>query len=478
MMWLALGVVLAGQASGTELTVYNQGFALVKEQRVLQLRIGVQDVAVEDVAQMIEANSVGIRSLSDPGSFTVLEQNYQFDLISPAAILAKAVGNRIALNRVLPNGQKERVVGVLLSAPTAVVSDGSGRLQTTFNGMVLQADDGRILLDPSGEVEVSEIPEGLISKPTLLWVLDSRKAGPNRIEMSYISQGFGWKADYVLQLDGDGKLGDFKGWVTMTNNSGTTFRDARLNLLAGDVQRVQAGRQRGGFGGAAMEMKVADAAPGFAQEEFAYYHLYTLQRPATLRNREVKQISLMEAFRVPATKKLVVDFMRGFHGYQPNEGIVGSGVFKPLIQVIMTNDEKSNLGMPLPMGTIKVFQRDSRGSLQMLGEDSIQHTPKNEKVTLTVGRAFDVVAERKRTFFQWIQAGGRNRGAVETFEIEIRNRKTTPEVVTVLERHWGEWRITDSNMPHTRPDANTAEFVLNLAPDEVKKIVYSVETRW
>lgn len=474
---MALSAVLAASApQGTELTVYNQGFALVKERRDLDLKSGQQSVAIEDVASMIEANSVSIRSLTDPGSFTVLEQNYQYDLISVAAILNKAVGKQIVFNRVNPDGKKEQVRGTLMVAPTNVVSDQNGGQSTTWNGMVIKEEGtGRILLNPSGEIEVSSIPEGLISKPTLMWEVDSQRAGKNNVELSYITQGMSWKSDYVLNLDQAGKLGDFKGWVTMTNNSGATFTGAKLKLLAGEVFRDQG---RPGFGGGragAMEaMAKADA--GFAEEQFAEYHLYTLGRPATVRNREIKQLSLLEAVNVPVTKKLVIDPFRGWGTYYPGEGEVGTGVMKPLVLIEFKNDEASHMGMPLPMGSVKVFQRDMSGSLQMLGEAGIQHTPKNEKVSLPVGRAFDIVAERKRTNFRWL--GNSNRGCVETFEIELRNRKETPETVHVFERHWGEWKVTDKSMEFEKLDSETMQFVVTLKANEVKKVTYTVETRW
>ncbi len=464
-----------GSAPGdTELTVYNQGFALVKEQRSLSLQRGVQTVSIEDVAALIETNSVGIRSLSAPGSFSVLEQNYQYDLISPNAILNKAVGQKIVFNRVLPDGSRERLEGVLLSSPTAVVGNASGGGRTTWNGMVIQANDGRIILNPSGEIEVSSIPDGLISKPTLQWLIESTRAGANSIELSYLTQGMSWKADYVLSLDKAGALGDLKGWVTLTNNSGATFKDAKLKLLAGEVFRQQSAP---GFGGGRARMAGRAAMEdSFSEEQFADYHLYTLQRKTTVRNKEIKQVSLLEGFGVPITKKLVIDAMRNYRGYRPSEALIGIGNLKPLVFIEFTNDEKSNLGMPLPMGTVKVFQRDSTGSLQMLGEAGIDHTPRNEKISLPIGRAFDVVADRKRTEFKWI--GSRRIGTIETFEIEVRNRKETNETVHVFERFHAEWKITANNQPFNKLDSHTVDFVLRMQPNEVRKIVYTVETRW
>lgn len=473
---LCLGLAMAAaDAPLTELTVYNQGFALVKEGRTVRLRAGRQTVAIEDVAQRIEPSSVAIRSVSAPGSFTVLEQNYQYDLISTQAILNKAVGGRVVLNRVLPNGQRERVEGTLMSSPTAIVGTPEGGARYQYNGMVLRTDDGRILLDPSGEVEVATIPEGLISRPTLLWDLEAATAGANQVELSYLTQGISWNADYVMTLDGLGK-GDLKGWVTINNQSGATYKDATLKLLAGDVQRAN---EPAGFGGRGRAMELAAKADqGFQEEQFADYHLYTLQRPATVRQNEMKQISLLEADGVPVKKRLIVDALRAYPSYQPGEGEVGTGVIKPQIRIEFKNDKASNMGMPLPAGKFKVFQRDKSGSVQMLGEDRIDHTPRDESVSLVVGRAFDVVAERKRTKFEWIPGGGSPVGTRETFSIEIRNRKETPDTVHVIERHWYSWRITEKSMAYEELDSNTIQFVLDLKANEVEKITYTVETRW
>jgi len=324
---VALGTIAISSAptGGTELTVYNQGFALVKDKRILELKEGVQNVAIVDVAEKIEANSVGIRSLTAPGSFSVLEQNYQYDLISPSAILNKCVGKRIVLNRVLPDGKKERISGTLLNSPTSVVSNEDGENTEKYNGMVLQTDDGRILLSPTGEVEVPSIPDGLISRPTLLWELDSKMAGANSIELSYLTQGISWKADYVLNLDKAGKVGALKGWVTMTNESGASFTDAKLKLLAGDVQRVP--YPDGLFRGRAPEAAKMDSTlPVFKEEQFSEYHLYTLQRPATVRNNEIKQLSLLEAAGIPVTKQLIIDATRALGRYGPGEAACAARV--------------------------------------------------------------------------------------------------------------------------------------------------------
>ncbi len=480
MTGIALGVVLGMAApSQTELTIYNGGFALVKQQRDLTLQEGIQTIGIEDVAQTIEANSVAIRSVTKPGSFSVLEQSYQYDLISTSAILNKAVGQRIVFNRILPNGVKERLEGTLVSAPTAVVSDANGNLGSTWNGMVIQTDDGRILLNPSGEIEVSSLPSGLISRPTLVWMLQSAMAGVNTVELSYLAQAISWKSDYVLALDEAGKVGDLKGWVTVTNNTGTTFPGAKLKLLAGEVNRVQ---PRGGFGagGGAFAERAAMAAAkdSFTEEQFADYHLYTLGRAADIRNKEIKQLSLLESVGVPVSKKLIVDPMRYYPGYRPSEGEVGTGPIKPTIRLQFKNDKASKLGMPLPAGTFKVFQRDSSGSLQLLGENMIEHTPKDEIVSLDVGRAFDVIVERKRSEFSWIGSNNNRSGMRETFVIELRNRKETADTVTLIERHWGQHKILKTNLEPVKLDSDTYEFTVPLKANEVRQVVYTIETRW
>ncbi len=463
-------VIAAMLNQGPEITVYNQGFGLVKESRSLGLRAGRQTVAVEDVAALIEPNSVAIRSVGRADAFSVLEQNYQYDLISVQAVLNKAVGKEVRFHRVLPNGQREVVIGTLLSSPTAIVGGPNGNSTQTYNGMVIRTPEGRILLNPSGEIEVTSLPEGLISKPTLLWEIESSQAGDVPVELSYLTQGMNWEADYVLQIDGLNNA-DLQGWVTVTNNCGTTYENAKLKLLAGDVQRSRPEAMAD-----AMKMRGAAAGGGggFEQESLFEYHLYTLQRPATIRNREMKQLSLLEGKGLKYTKKLIVDSMAPYRGWYPQEGQVGVGDVKPLVKVEFVNSEANKLGMPLPKGTVKVYQRDKSGSVQMLGEDQIDHTPKDERISLTVGRSFDVRATRTRTNFRRIA----NNHTEETFTVEIRNRKEVPETVHVLERHWGDWKISNNSLPFTKLDANTMEFKVDLKAGETITVQYTVNTKW
>lgn len=455
----------------TEVTVYNQGIGFVKENRLVQVKKGRQSVTVDGVAQLIDTTSVGFRSITSPGALSILEQNYRYDLISPQAILAKSVGKRVKVTRAFGNA-KETVEGVLMSSPTSVV-DGPNGLSSQYNGMVVRADDGTIILSPIGEVSVMEMPTGLISTPSLLWELQSEKDGEEEIELSYITQGMKWDANYVFTLDPAGN-GDLQGWVTIDNNSGASFENAKLKLLAGEVNLVRPAQPE------MMMMKSRASAPGaaiadgFQEESLFEYHLYTLGRPATVLNKERKQLSLLSGSDVPFRKRIIVDAMMGFNGYYPGEGEVGTGNQSPLVKVEFVNDKKSGLGMPLPQGKVRIYQRDKSGSVQMLGEDSIRHTPRDEKISLNVGRSFDIVSQRKRTNYKRLS----DRSFEETFQIEVRNRKEESSTVHVYERHWGDWKITKKNLDFSKEDSNTAVFEVSLKANEVKTVEYTVVTKW
>jgi len=469
MIGMIAAAILAAAPSATELTVYNQGFGFVKETRVLNLRMGRQTIPVPDVAALIDPTSVGVRSLTDKDGFTLLEQNYQYDLISPIAILEKSVGQKVRFVRTIGN-QKDVLEGTLISSPTAVVNAPGGGGQT-YNGMVIRTDDGRIVLDPTGEIEVQSVPNGLISKPTLLWDLDAVKAGENTVELSYITQGMSWNSDYVMTLDADGKS-TYQGWVTLNNQSGTTYENAKLKLLAGDVNRAQPANLSMAFKSAAG--RAGGNRDSFQEEGLFEYHLYTLQRPATVRNKETKQIALLDSPSVAYTKRMIVDSMMGVGRYYPAEGEIGTGDIKPQVRVEFLNTKDNGLGIPLPKGRVRLYQRDKSGSVQLLGEDNIEHTPREEKVSLVVGRAFDVVANRKRTNYTRLD----DRRIQESFEIELRNRKDTDETVEVIERHYGDWKVTSKSMDFEKTSAEAMTFKVALKPGEVKKVTYTVETRW
>ena len=470
-------VLPTAAAAGPEVTIYNGGFGLVKEVRTFNVKQGLQEIAVEGVPQQIEIDSVAVK-MTGSNPFEVLEQNYRYDLISVQAILAKAVGKKIRFSRVLPNGQREVVEGILMSSPQAVVNSPMGGNSLTYNGMVIQTADGRVILNPSGEVEVDSIPEGLISVPSLIWLVDAKNSGNAETQVSYLTNGMSWTAGYVLQLDASGKTGDLKGWVNLANQSGATYRQAKLKLLAGEVNRVQNVRAPGAGGFVNEDRAVMKSA--MMEEQFGDYHLYTLGRPTDILDNEAKQVSLLEGEGLSVTKRIIFDPMGAFRGYRPSEGEVGGGTMKPQVRIEFKNSKENHLGMPMPAGKFKIYQADKSGSPQLLGEDAIDHTPKDENLSLVIGRAFDIVGERKRTKFNYLNnpSTKSSYGMRETFVTELRNRKDTAEQVELIERYWGEWKLVEATEKGTFKDSDTFVFSVTLKPNEVRKVTYTVEKYW
>ena len=456
----------------TEITVYNQGLGFVKDVRMIDVKAGQQSLIIEDVAQLIDATSVGFKCLNNPGSISILEQNYQYDLISPESILQKSVGKRIRLTRAIAN-KKETLEGVLLNSPTSVVSKDGGH-EYSYNGLVIRADDGRIILSPDGEIDVMEVPEGLISKPSLVWQLNSTNDQRAKMELSYLTKGMSWTANYVLTL-GDGSAGDIQGWVSLNNQSGLTFTDANLKLLAGDVnvnfddQGIE--RER------IAKKRVADVPNAtrpfgkwFKEESLFEYHLYTLQRPSSVRNKETKQLSLLSGFNIPVKKIVAFDS----YADPTNESGGSQQDLNSNVMVKFKNDEKSHLGMPMPAGKVRLYQRDASGSLQFLGENEIQHTPRDEKISLTVGKSFDIKASHKKTSYTKLSKNSSR----SSYSIEVRNRKKVGETVYVYEHQTGDWKVIAKSDPYIKEDSSTMIFEVRLKSNEVKTVKYTVESKW
>lgn len=454
--------VLASPPKSIEITVYNANFGLVKEVRTVTLAKGRQELRVEDVPSAIDPTSVGIKSLSANMPIEMLEQNYQYDLLSPDSILAKSVGKRVRFRQQLQNGQQVVTEGVLLS----------------LGNLVIKTDDGRIVLNPSGTIEVLEIPEGLISRPTLMWDLVAERAGEYNLEIAYITSNINWSADYVLTLNAEDTKADLNGWVTINNRSGAAYKDATLKLIAGDVRRLvqpSPGRAAGG----AREMQIERKGLGFEEQTLFEYHLYTLGRPASVRNNETKQIALLSAADADVKKELIFEGQRSYwnaygRNYRPGEGYATDSSVKVNVIVELHNSDKNKLGMPLPKGKVRVYKRDASGQVQMVGEDQIDHTPREEKIRLYIGDAFDIVGERKRIDFRTIASNV----VRETFEIKLRNRKKVKETVRVIERAWADWSILNETMKSEKLDSNTFQYLVVLEPDREQVLRYTVETRW
>lgn len=466
----------AKDTRGVSLTIYNQNFAVVRENRQIPLKEGVNLVRYEDVAAQIDPTSISFKSLTAPNAVAVREQNYQYDLLNPTSILNKSVGKTIRFKQVHPDGKVEILEGTLLNPPTAVVGQtDAGGGGTVYQGLVIRLKDGRLILNPTGQIELNELPEGLVSRPSLLWKLDVDRAGTHNTQVSYLANGITWKADYVAVVNKDESMVDITGWVTIDNRSGATYTDAQLQLLAGDVRRVQEAPGMGGVPMDGMMMKRA-AVPQFEEEAFFEYHLYTLQGTTTVRDNETKQMTLLSAADVKVTRKLVLDAGRRWW----IQGIRAPGMggdtqnVKLNIVVEMRNSKENNMGMPLPKGKVRLYKADDRGNLQFLGEDLIDHTPKDELVRLYIGDAFDVVGERKRTDYKQIS----DRVIEETYEITVRNHKETDVDVWIVEHFWGEWQILNSSHQYNKLDAHTVEFPVKVERNGAVKVTYTVRTKW
>lgn len=449
------------QREAVSLTVYNGGFGIVREVRSLDLQRGDNAVRFEGVPARINAASLSLASLTAPGALSVLEQNYQYNLIGTNSVLDAAVGQRIRILREV-GGQTVAEEGVLISQPN--------------QGRIVQLDDGRVLVNPEGTIELLTLPEGLLSRPSLLWKLYSEQAGRQRVEARYLTEGIRWQADYVAVVSEDEAGVDLTGWVTLTNQSGATYADADLQLIAGDVRRVQEMRPQAMYD-MAEEVAMARSAPAPQQEAFFEYHLYTFPTPTTIAERETKQLELLSAQEVGVDRRLVLDASGSYFPFYraPRPGAGGAtNEMAAAVVLEMENAEANNMGMPLPEGTVRVYKADSRGNLQFLGEDRISHTARNETVRLYIGDAFDVVGTRREVENRRISSNVRE----ITVEVEVRNRKETAATVDVVERvFWGDWEITQSSHEHTRLDSRTAQFTVTLGPDETETVRYTARLR-
>jgi hypothetical protein len=466
----------AKDTKGVSLTIYNQNFAVVRENRQISLKEGVNFVRYEDVAAQIDPTSISFKSLTAPNAVAVREQNYQYDLLNPTSILNKSVGKTVRFKQVHPDGKVEILEGTLLNPPTAMVGQtDAGGGGTVYQGLVMRLKDGRIVLNPTGQIELTELPEGLVSRPSLLWKLDVDKAGTHDTQVSYIANGITWKADYVAVVSKDESMVDLTGWVTIDNRSGATYSDAQLQLLAGDVRRVQVAPGMGGVPMDAIALRRAEA-PQFQEEAFFEYHLYTLQGTTRVRDNETKQMTLLTASDVKVTRKLVLDAGRWWWIQGIRSPGMGSDTENVKLNIVveLRNTKENNMGMPLPKGKVRLYKADDRGNLQFLGEDLIDHTPKDELVRLYIGDAFDVVGERKRTDYKQIS----DRVIEETYEITVRNRKETDADVWIVEHFWGEWQILNNSHPYNKLDAHTVEFPVKVERNGAVKVTYTVRMRW
>ena len=439
-------------------TVYNSNIALIRDVRNLTLPSGTFRLKFMDIAATVNPATVHFRSLNEPDKLGVIEQNYEYDLLEPAKLLHKYVGKEVTLVRSYQESgttKREEIKATLLS-------DNNGTVWKIGNDIVtgVYAESYRF----------PEVPANLYERPTLLMSLENSGAKKQQVEASYLANNLSWNADYVLTVARDDKNADLDGWVTVVNNSGTAFHNARLQLVAGELNRVPTeSRIR------AMDMAIsapAKAKEQFQQEAFSEYHLYSLGRKTSVEDKETKQISLLQGSGVPVEKIFMVN---GQSYYYRNPQNPGAPLKDPvMVYYKFKNEEKAGLGIPLPAGNVRVYQKDSKGGILFAGEDRIDHTPKDEFVNIHIGNAFDVVAEHKQTDYKRIDT---HTWEME-FEITVRNHKDAPVTVQVNEPIGGDWEMLSSTYKYTKTAAFAAQFIVPVAKDGTSVLKYRIRAKW
>jgi hypothetical protein len=413
-----------------------------------------------DIAATVNPATVHFRSLNEPEKLSVLEQNYEYDLLEPAKLLNKYVGKEVTLVRSYQeNGttKREEIKATLLA---------------NNNGPVWKIGNDIVTGMFAESYRFPEVPANLFERPTLLMTLENSGGRKQQIEASYLAGNLSWNSDYVLTVGRDDKAADMDGWVTVVNNSGTAFRNARLQLVAGDLHRIEEGRFKR-KDELTRNMAVGMVAKRqFAQENFSEYHLYSLGRRTSVEDKETKQISLLNASGVPVEKIFVVNGQDYYYHNAQNPG----SPLKDAVKVYykFKNEEKAGLGIPMPAGNLRVYQKDSKGGVLFVGEDRIEHTPKDETLNIEIGSAFDVVSEHKQMDYKSVS----NRVWEMEFEVTLRNHKDAPISVQVNEPIGGDWQMLLSTHKYTKTAAFAAQFLVPVAANGTSVLKYRVRAKW
>src|SRR5450432_4670800 len=440
-------------------TVYNSNIALVRDVRQLNLPGGMFTLKFEDIAATVNPATVHFRSLTEPDKLSVLEQNYEYDLLEPAKLLHKYVGKDLTLVRTFrENGETKH-------------EDVKATLLADNNGPVWKIGNDIVTGMYTEGYRFPEVPANLFEHPTLLMSLENSGSRSQQIEASYLAQSLSWNADYILTVGREDQAADLDGWVTLANSSGTAFHNARLQLVAGELNRLPVATSMALEARDSVSMNAA-APPQFQQENFSEYHLYTLGRRTSIENQETKQISLLQGTGVPTEKVFIVNGQDFYYHNAQNPG-------SPLKDAVLVyykfkNEQKAGLGMPLPAGNVRVYQKDSKGGVLFIGEDHIDHTPKDETVTVHIGNAYDVVSERKQTDFKRID----NHTYEMEFEITLRNHKDAPITVEVNEPIGGDWEMLSSTYKATKTAAFAAQFHVPVDKNGTSVLKYRIRTHW
>ncbi|CAM8638740.1 COG5316 Uncharacterized conserved protein [Comamonadaceae bacterium] len=442
-------------------TIYNDNLALVKDVRKVPLKAGASALAFRDVSARMRAETALMRSLSSPGALRVQEQNFDFDLLTPQKMLEKYVGKQVKVVRTHPTTGAETVeTATVLSANNGVVLQIGQRIETGV--------PGRLVFD--------DVPPNLRDRPTLVMNLQNTGPAQQDVELSYLTGGLSWKADYVVELNAAEDALDVSGWVTLTNTSGATYRNARLQLVAGDVNQVAPEMATRGRPQLMAATAMAKAESDVVEESLFEYHLYTLERPTTIAENQTKQVALLSAAGVPARRELVLQGADYY--YQGLSGDLGTKL-KVAAFLEFDNKEASRLGVPLPKGVARVYKKDKSGNAQFIGEDRLDHTAKNEKVRLKLGNAFDVSADKKQTDFKRLSNTSKFGFVAESaYEVVLRNAKKEPVTVTVQEPIPGDWQMLAASQPHTKVSANMAVWKVTVPAEGKTVLTYRTLVRY
>ncbi|MBN8426513.1 MAG: DUF4139 domain-containing protein [Xanthomonadales bacterium] len=445
------------------------GYALVRDRREMSLPQGAGEVRFSDVAKRIDPTTVSFASLTDPSGTRVIEQNYQYDLVDSQKLLQRYLGQQITVER-LRGEQSDRI---------------SGRLLSATGGLILAREDGSVLtLNSWSNVEFPALPGGLMSKPTLVWTLDAQHGGKHDAQVSYQTQGMTWWTDYNATLSGTAgvcKL-DLQAWVSLVNQSGASYPNAQLKLVAGEVNRAPAPAERVVYDMPVPMAAPAPAAASFAESELFEYHLYTLGRRTDLPDNSVKQLELFPSILgADCQRELVFTASpQPYYWSGPNldQNFAATQKGEVNAYLLFDNKESNRMGLPLPGGRVRVNQQNAvDGSLEFIGEDLIEHTPRGETLRLTLGKSFDVVGERKQTAFAYDEKARR---IVEEFEIELRNGKKTAVDLTLREYlyRWSDWKISNASQAYQKQDAKTIDFAVSVPAEGKRTVRYSVAYQW
>jgi hypothetical protein len=444
-------------AADPALTIYNGGYAVVRETLPVELKAGVSQVSFAGATAQVEADSVLLRDLAGKFEFRILEQSYRNDPVSQAMLLSLFEGKTLEFIRHEPNKPDRTLTGKVVRS--GFVPGGQ------FVEPIIEVD-GKLQFSLPGEPVFPSLGTDNVLKPTLNWKLQAATAGKFEAEVAYLSRGFTWEASYNLVAEEKGDTLDVVGWITMNNQSGMTFPEAKIKLMAGDVQRVAENHPPMAMAAARGGM-VMDA-PVVTEKSFDEFHLYTLANPATLRDKETKQVEFVRATGVKAERIYVFEG-RG----NTRRGAPGK------VQVFreFRNTEANKLGLALPKGKVRFYSQDGDRQLEFVGENTIDHTPKGEVIRVLTGNSFDLVGERRQVNQT---EDGANRVATQTIEVKLRNRKAEPVVIRVREHatRGGKWTLTAQSQPHEKVDATTFEFVVPVQPNEEKVVTYTIRSTW